>query len=384
MGILSDILEDNKERAGQFLSVMIPRRYRTEGAVARTLLQPCPLCASLYSTEEDLQSHILKAHARLQAYIKLNEQVIQDITYLEHSIEQLVLITLGDQDALVRLWLHEEFLREVNVSPGRPMELAPFIPKVSQGILKLEVRTGQTTKHYLIYNRTQPPISIEPLNDMVSMLQQPLLAGEEPNWSDFQANCLSKPSINFLEHRYLSGFYEYVLGSFLDSKQNRHAGEHFERCYGCLRPFATALAHTAKRLLGVKMNWFHLLDGCGPRSIFYHAKRFFTEPDSRRAESTTKGLSLRLDGPLGLYVDPFTETLMMAIECFYQRDYVQAQSLASQLESNPAALNRNNEDKLWLLKARIHLARGDHRQATGAYRHLEHHPLFGKEAARFV
>jgi len=384
MGILSDTLEDNKELVGQLLSVTFSRRSRGAGEAAPLLLLPCPLCACRYNVEQELQSHILKAHGRLQAYLKVNDQVIQDLSYLEESIEHLLLVALGECRASVRLSLDEEVLREVEISPGRPEELAPLIPEGFYGVLKLEVRLNGATKQYLIYNRTQPPITVGPLNRMVSALQRPLLEGKEPSWSDFQTNCLSAPDINFLEHRYLSGFYEYVLGSFLETKQDRHAGGHFERCYGCLRPFATTLAHTARCVLGIKMNWFHLFDGCGPRSIFYHARLFFMEAGSALTESTAGHSSLRLGDPLGLYVDPFTERLLMAIECFYHHDYSRASALARQLEDSQSGLNRNDEDKLWLLRARVHLAQGAHGEAVNAFRHLEHHPLFGQEAERFL
>jgi hypothetical protein len=309
MGILSDILEDNKERAGQILSVTISRRSGGADEVARLVFLPCPLCASRYNVERELQSHILKAHGRLQAYLKVNEQVVQDLTYLEGSIEHLLVVALGEQHASVRVLLDEELLREIEISPGRPKELASFIPEGFQGVLKLEVRLNRATKRYLIYNRTQPRISVEPLNGMVSTLQRPLLEGKEPGWSNFHADCLNNPDINFLERRYLEGFCEYMLGSFLEIKQDRRAGRHFERCYGCLRPFATTLAHTTRCVLGVKMNWFHLLGGCGPRSIFYHAKHFFMESGGGRpTETGAEDSSLRLGEPLGLYVDPFTET----------------------------------------------------------------------------
>jgi len=201
--------------------------------------------------------------------------------------------------------------------------------------------------------------------------------------SDFQTKSLSKPGLSFLEHRYLSGFYEYILGSFLETKQDQRAGGHFERSYGCLRPFATSLAHTARCVLGVKMNWFHLLERCGPSS-FYRAKHFFMEGCRDLRETSDKQSSLRLEHPQGLYVDPFTETLLMAIESFYQHDYSGSRVLLQRLSDSHFSLNRNNEDKLWLLTARVHISEGARSEAVDAYRHLEHHPLFGEEAERFL
>jgi hypothetical protein len=81
-------------------------------------------------------------------------------------------------------------------------------------------------------------------------------------------------TIRDFHHGLLAGFFEYFLGCNLEKRGSPKAGAHFEYAFGCLRPYATDMAHTVRCILGLKMNWFRLLKDCGPASPFFPAKLF--------------------------------------------------------------------------------------------------------------
>src|SRR5215469_15622496 len=98
----------------------------------------------------------------------------------------------------------------------------------------------------------------------------------------------------------------------MELRKNLRAGAHFERAFGLLRPFATSMAHTARCLLAIKLNWFHLLAVCGPQSKFYGANIFFNSGFKEALRFGPKENPNFRDSS-GVWMDSFTEMALEAV-----------------------------------------------------------------------
>lgn len=382
MGILSDILEDNKERAGQLLSCASQptSEPRIEILPARTIC--CPLCAAWFASEEDLQRHILGAHRQLQAYVRFNGRVIQDLQYTDELIQELLVVVLGDQEATVSIRIADQESHELVIRPGRPRQMANLVPPNFIGAISVCIAFGHVRRKYEIYRSTQPRIDVESLDAAIRELQANLLTATEPNWPMFRNTWLQARERHVMEKRYLEGFFEYILASHMEMNRNPQAGRHFERAFGLIRPFATSMAHTARCLLGIKMNWFHLLTPCSPHSKFHSANIFFNS-DFENVARVRMAPDVSFRDAVGVWIDPFSELVLESIRCFFLRDHAKLESVFARLEGHPLVADRNNFDKLSFLKARRSRVQRKLDSAEQHYRYLRYHPIFKIEAEAF-
>jgi len=114
-------------------------------------------------------------------------------------------------------------------------------------------------------------------------------------------------------------------------------------------------------------------------SLFAAADAFFNRGER---EWTRSGPVPRVDG--GVYADDFTLALLDAIECFYTDNSLEMERRLAIVHAHPWMRDRNNEDKVRLLAARVCDRRGDHAAARLEYEFLMHHPFFGKEAQDYL
>jgi hypothetical protein len=382
MGIISDILESNRERVGQIFSAASPPSHY-DSTLEPVKMAPCPLCASVLKNEAELQAHILSTHRRVQSYLKLDGEVLQDVHYVAGAIRSLLAITLGETDGTASIVLSTGESNVSRLTKGKPLELRSKIPAHYVGIVKIVVRVGRFEREFIIYCRTVPTLNTSILDAAVAQLQTMLTRGVEPHWSAFQREYLHNPRRDVLEKRYLEGFYSYILGAYLEMEQKPEAGRHFEDAYGRLRPFSTNLAHTARCLLALKMNWFQILQVCGPTSQFFGANAFFNEP-STNTKKVSEAPAPRFDSAFGLWVDPFTETLLAAIGAFLSGRWSTVHEHLQEMKDSVLARDRNNSDKVTLLEARLYLATENPRACRRAYTLLQHHPIFGREADTYL
>jgi hypothetical protein len=69
---------------------------------------------------------------------------------------------------------------------------------------------------------------------------------------------------------------------------------------------------------------------------------------------------------------------------FYDDDPPTCGAGLEALEFHPSAKERNNEDKLLVLRARFHRQARGANQARAKYEMLRYHPLFGTEAEEYL
>src|ERR1700674_5701621 len=115
-----DFVEDNRERAGQFLD-SIEARYSS-----RTLVSPvpplpisyCPVCLNSFYSLDGLDDHIRLVHGPQHIYLRVNGSVARGVAWAERGIRSI---------GVVLLTAHPKEKR-----PGR-------IPRTSHFFLSLEL-----------------------------------------------------------------------------------------------------------------------------------------------------------------------------------------------------------------------------------------------------
>jgi hypothetical protein len=79
------------------------------------------------------------------------------------------------------------------------------------------------------------------------------------------------------------------------------------------------MAHTARCVLGMKLNAFRLLKDCGPKSRFYASNIFFNR--EHVAPRRRPHLEQKVASDHGLWVDDFLEQLLNAILHFAEGQF---------------------------------------------------------------
>jgi len=325
---------------------------------------------------------MFEAHRKAgDVYLRLNGRIVGDLSYLEWAIDELRLSLLGTESTHFELQLEGYTTRNFDLAPGRHRELSGFIPSGFAGRIAVVVHAPFPSKTYEIHNRRVPTMDVGALDRAIDELQQPLLSKREPRWAAWKARYIEIRDDRSLERRYLAGHFEYLLGAFLEQAGDPHAGGHFEQAFGFLRPFRTDLAHTARCILALKMNWFSLLGACAHTSQFWPAYVFF-DP---MAPTTSHGVTAKTPSPTGqniegLWVDSFLEQLLEAVLRFHEGAYAETARLLERLWEHPFARDPNAEVKLWLLEARTLKSQNRLPEAQKAYAALHYHPLYGAEA----
>jgi hypothetical protein len=378
VGIISDIVEANKERIGQRLPGLPLNCIETPSRMLAKLA--CPICADLVRDESELQRHMLRRHGHLQVYLKLNGCVVPEVAFIDQPVKELTLVLLGEPMGAVKLTLnaHELF---VPISQGKPIAFKKHIPADYVGRIGIYVTIGKVRRDFVVYCRTQPELRVQDLDEAIWNLQGALLNGTEPHWTRFQQEYFNDRALNSLEKRYLEGLYSYLLGCFLEGQGSPHAGQRLEDALGPLAPFSTSMAHTARCVLGIKLNAFRLLKDCGPNSRFYASNIFFN--GERVAPRRRPHLEQKAASDHGLWVDDFLEQLLNAIFHFADGQFDHVERMLLELRNSPYFKEPNNRIKVALLQARTAHALNKPEIAKRAYTHLLHHPLFGKEAERY-
>jgi hypothetical protein len=84
------------------------------------------------------------------------------------------------------------------------------------------------------------------------------------------------------------------------------------------------------------------------------------------------------------YADEFTIRFVSVVADFYDPDPSICAAGLEALEFHPSRQEKSNEDKLLLLRARLHRKTGSDGLARKVYEGLRYHPLFGTEAEEYL
>jgi len=373
-----DFFEDGKEFRGQFLDAIEQRQSRTRAsAPPPPLIRFCPLCDKPFTEETVLLEHVRHVHGPQHVYLRLNGSVIRDVGWAVNGISELIVVPIGFPKISVQLRA-EQFSRSIQATDDT--DLLTCIPADFEGQLAIDVSGGLSGKRtFVVYTRSLPEFRQDILDSSITTLSTESLARNEmPDVNSWRHRIESHGE---LESRYLNGFFEYALAFHLDEYGNRTmAKHHFDESLGLLLPFRTPMAKSAQCVLGLRMNCFGVLRHAARNSVLALCDIFFNCSAAGRPAHETKNDP----NPFITYADEFILLLVQSIANFCRAEYAECLNSLRALEFHPSAREKNNEDKLLLLSARLHKAIGNRTVASEAYDRLQFHPDFGNEAKEFI
>jgi hypothetical protein len=375
MGLLSDTLEDNRERCAQIETTEFVPLESPPPTLPHEI--SCTVCDRVFGGDLAMQNHIRVEHAKEYIYIRMNERVVRSMDYFDEPLKCCHVSLIGIDSVSLEI---ETGSGKRALTLGSSADLMPHLPSDATGEFRITVYYGSVERQFLIYFQTKPPFDAERLNAEVSNLQRQLDQGDEPDWKLFQYR-KRRVARNPIETQYLNGFFEYSLGFHMEKiAPSLESGKHLETAMQLLRPYCTSMALTARRILAIRMNCFAALKKCEDGSVFYPSRLFFVDNERTLPALVAVGIKT---GDGSVYVDGFTKLLLIAIEVFYARDKLNLFELIEHLAKHPLADDKNNEDKILLLKARAHHVYRDDKKARPFYDRLLYHPAFGQEAQKF-
>lgn len=379
MGILSDTFEDNAELAGQLFASNLIHYRDHSGAVEQIQVEKCPFCFRTFPVS-DLNNHYQSSHRTEHCYIRLNGTIVRDFGWALKGITSLEIGLLGYDEVDVKIQCGPAIQL---LKTNKNHDILAFVPSNFEGEILIEVKPKSSAeKKFIVFCKSVPEFRRNDLDDLVLALQSELDAATNSlDLGKWKSNFKEFPDVNILENRYFNGFYEYALGSFLEKTDRyKEAKQHFEDAFGLLLPFNTILAQTASRLLGFKMNCFAFFEDCLHSSPFAPADAFFNKAINPDGISFTRAEPSKL----GIFIDRYSQLFLDTLFCFYNEPEEELPILINALGRDPLSKERNNADKLHLLKARYLNYSGQTNKAVDAYSFLENHPMFGEEAKLFI
>jgi hypothetical protein len=327
---------------------------------------------------QERELHLIDHHAAGTFYVRVNDQVIPDLVFLEEPCTDLRVFALGQLPVNVRASGPVGGTMALQIRPGSSAQLADGLGlagrRPARGRVTLSVSTPTRQRQYDIYIAEPPSLDVTDLDSLVSAAQAPLLVGQPPSWHTL-SDAANEGRRDLLARRYLRSFAEYLHGFVCEGEQDfAGARRAFERAFGLLRPFSSAMARDARSVLAFKMNAFGLLRQAGPSSVFWQAANFFDYPMTSRVAGHHWTSSDH-----GVWLDEFQEGILRAVAHFYVGEYDRADAELRQL---PVALMRegNNDLKMTVRAARVAQRLGHEARSLRAYRRLEHEPTFDAEA----
>ena len=374
-----DFFEDNRESWGQYLDSLDAKRRPRDSQKTQPSprVEFCPLCHAAF-LEGGLAEHIRSVHGPQHIYLRVNGRIIRDLAWAERGISELRLVQLGFDEAIVELSA-PNLRKKLSVSGNE--NLLRQLPRGFEGELTIRVTPNAVpARQFVVYARSLPEFRRDDLDAAIlQMSNEELRARVMPDIGHWRGRI---HHLGVLEQRYLDGFFEYTLAFYLEQQtQSRMAKQHFEDAFGLLLPFRTALAHSAQCVLGLRMNSFGVLDRAPSDSIVSASDEFFNHPFP---SSWTNTSNPTLDNPFMTYADEFTIHLVRVTASFYAPDDTGFRAGLEALSFHPASKDRNNEDKLALLRSRSFRRDRQVAEARRSYELLRYHPLFGKEAEAYI
>jgi len=383
MGIISDYLEQTREKLGKFVDIA------KFGSIANIPVSPpddtpdlyeCPLCGEKILSD-DQNRHMHDKHGNQYAYLRVNNRIINDYVFSEVPIRSMDAVILGDRTASIVIRVNDQPPLEINISGT--VSLTKHIDKIIAGEINIIIKISSIQKEYIVYVKQLPGFANDTIDrTALRHLFIPLSKKEKPDYRSFTP-IFTNPANSVLENRYASGLHDYAL-AFQMAQEKEEAKEHFESALGCLRNFRTNFAITARRILALRMNCFPLLKDCDIGSRFYAANCFFNKHDSRLHIKDKIVTLQQNDSEYGVYIDEFTERFLECLTAFYNDDLIILDELYAVLQGIVSEKERNNQDKLFLLCARTAIKKSDKVKKEKYYRQLLGHPQFGMEAEEMM
>jgi hypothetical protein len=346
-------------------------QHETSAYVPRPSLKYCPLCIQGYLDEFSLDNHIASEHGKQHFYLRVNDQIVRDICWLIHPLEECELVLLGIPKLDIELELNGKTTR---LSIKASASLMTHLPGPAiEGVLCIKSQCDHLTRSFQIYLGRQPTFRSEEMDATFLLLMGRMKTETNVDLIAFCDQWARKP-LNDLQYRYLKGVLEYCHGWRLELEGSLGlARPRLEAAMSLLMPFKTIVADDIRCALALRMNCFSGQWACDETSPFRLAEAFFCSDNS--ADSVPHAEKRETQ----ILVDRFSEQLLEAINAYSENNARRVFAILNDLRA-ASLRDRNDEDKLAILEARTKRNMGDKRGAMAAYEPLLEHPRFGNEA----
>ena len=158
MGLFSDIVEALSDRGLlEPWSVYMTAGPRPPVAtpVPRPVTFACPSCYRVYTAEQARELHLIDHHAAGTFYVRVNDQVVPELTLLEEPSTDLRIFALGQVPVTVRASGPGRGTVSLQIRPGDSAQLADALglagKKPTRGRVTLSVSTPMRKRQYDIY-----------------------------------------------------------------------------------------------------------------------------------------------------------------------------------------------------------------------------------------
>lgn len=212
MGLLSDTLEDGRERLDQVATVdYVP----LELPPARPPDVACPVCDHTFASDLAMQHHIAREHAASHVYIKADDRIVRTMEVLPETPRRCQLILLGVDKVDVQV---KAGPRSTRFATESTIDFSDHIPSGHTGEVQITVQYARVVKKFLMYFGTTPPFDQRRLDKEIMHLQKCLEQGKDPDWGSYQQR-QQEISRNSLEKVYSEGFF---AGDRAEDNGRRH------------------------------------------------------------------------------------------------------------------------------------------------------------------
>ncbi len=320
----------------------------------------CPYCNKTFYNKEKLNVHIKEEHNSVSKLLILNQQVVQKDAYIK-EINSLVIVRYDLSESV--------HVNNVEINGENDIDITKLAIEKLQLTKRLHIQVGNRV--WTISLLTSELID---LSKMESIVMQWSIATQERK----AINRQDVREFNLPENHCLNGFYNYFLACAAEPTLKI---KRYEDAYNILSEF-TQVVPSAKFVLKViayKLNWVNSIRTlCGGNDLFRNIYDFFIGSQSEN----------NIDEFIGekqVFIEDDLENSILAILAYQSSHNDKLQDYLNQFNKD-TLLNlqdSNLRDKIYLLKARVAIKRGNTHEARRFYEEIAT-PFFNSEYEQFL
>ncbi len=320
----------------------------------------CPYCNKTFYDREKLNTHIKEEHNSISKLLILNQQIVQKDAYIK-QITSLVIVRYDLSEPI--------YVDDMEINGRNDIDITELAIKKLKSIKRLQIKVGN--RDWTISLLTSEFLDLSKMESVVmqwSCSTQNRKAINRQNVSEF----------NLPENHCLDGFYNYFLACVTEPALKI---KRYEDAYNILSEFfqIVPLAKFVLKVIAFKLNWVNSIRTlCGDNDLFKNIYDFFTDSQSENAID-------KFTGEKQVFIEDDLENSILAILAYQSSHYDKLQEYLNQFDKN-TLLNMqdsNLRDKIYLLKARIAIKRGDTHEARRLYEEIAT-PFFISEYEQFL
>lgn len=346
---------------------------RVRTVSVKPTLKYCPLCYEGYIEESALGNHIASRHGKQHVFLKVNDQVVRDVCWLEGAVKQCKIVVLKVPHVEVKLTFSGH---TKSLSISQTTDLSEHLARSSlTGSIGIEIHDPQP-RYFRIYQGKQPSFRSDHIDRAAAAMMKELSSGRAVDLTEFRDTC-RRHRLNELESRYLDGVVEYCHGLNLEKEGKQSLARlRLESSMNLLVPFRTTLAEDMRHALALRMNCFLGQWGCSTGSPFRIAERFFCLNLRQDQGDDIACRTYRIE----IEIDSVSVSTLDALRAYEAGDEEAVLAILASIQTR----DRNDEDKMNLIRARTMAKKRNVERAAAAYQSFRDHPIFGKEAAGYL